>query len=409
MPLGPLSGTPIGASGSCGARYGPKQRDQRARTRRSATPTRAGAACAGSAGGRVTPARRSFGTSSITIRSAIRLISDVDDGDQHRDRLHERDVAVLDGDHELRADARVGEHVLDDDDAADQPLQVLGEHLHARRERVAQRVAAAARAARRARSAAPSARTRSAAPRPCRRAPCGCRPRASASSSVATGSTSLVGLVERAGARRARSRPAAASRSRRRRLPTSSEPITNSGSEIAASEPSEIDVVGQRARVHGGEHPEPERERDHQQRRDRREDHRVLDRVRDQRPDRRALRALREADRASRRDRRARARRASPCTAAPAGRSRRSRWFSWADGRRVAVPPQHDARGVARQELGADEDHDRGDEQRRRAPRPGDLRPTNRSTGDASAGLNPGARPRARQTRRPVPSRAMRP
>ena len=43
--------------------------------------------------------------------------------------------------HELLADARVGEEVLDDDDAADQVLDVLREDLDARRERVAQRVA----------------------------------------------------------------------------------------------------------------------------------------------------------------------------------------------------------------------------------------------------------------------------
>ena len=41
----------------------------------------------------------------------------------------------------LLADPRVGEQVLDDDDAADQILDVLSEHLHARPERIRHRVA----------------------------------------------------------------------------------------------------------------------------------------------------------------------------------------------------------------------------------------------------------------------------
>ena len=59
-----------------------------------------------------------------------------------RDRLHRPHVADGDGVDELLAEARVVEEVLDDDDPADEVLDVLGEDLHARRQRVAQRVPA---------------------------------------------------------------------------------------------------------------------------------------------------------------------------------------------------------------------------------------------------------------------------
>ena len=56
---------------------------------------------------------------------------DVERGDEDRDRLHLAHVADRDGVDELLAEPGVGEQVLDDDDAADQVLDVLREHLHA--------------------------------------------------------------------------------------------------------------------------------------------------------------------------------------------------------------------------------------------------------------------------------------
>ena len=65
---------------------------------------------------------------------------DVDRRDHDRDRLHRAHVADRDRVDELLPDTRVVEQVLDDDDPADQVLDVLREDLHRRRERVAKRV-----------------------------------------------------------------------------------------------------------------------------------------------------------------------------------------------------------------------------------------------------------------------------
>ena len=65
---------------------------------------------------------------------------DVDRRDHDRDRLHRPHVADRDRVDELLPDARVVEEVLDDDDPADQVLDVLREDLHRRRERVAKLV-----------------------------------------------------------------------------------------------------------------------------------------------------------------------------------------------------------------------------------------------------------------------------
>ena len=198
-------------------------------------------------------------------------------------------------------------------------------------------------------------------------------------------------VVQRIGCPAARSRRAAGRRGRRRTLPTSSDPITNSGSAIAASDPIEMTWSSQRPREHGREHAEPERERDHQQRGDRREDERVLDRIRDQRPDRRAASRPAPARPPSRRDRRARARRSQsrvllPRRACPGAAACAAACTVVG----VAVAAEHDARGISRQELRAGEDHERGDEQRHDA-RPASAAATKRSTGEASRRLAAGA------------------
>ena len=84
---------------------------------------------------------------------------DVERRDQDRDRLHLAHVADRDRVDELLAEPGVGEEVLDDDDAADQVLEVLREDLDASaRARCAAR-SARRRAARGSRSGAPSGRS----------------------------------------------------------------------------------------------------------------------------------------------------------------------------------------------------------------------------------------------------------
>ena len=139
---------------------------------------------------------------------------DVDRGEQDRDRLHLAHVADRDRVDELLADARVGEEVLDDDDPADQVLDVLREDLDARaRARCAGR-SARPPAARGSRSAAPSGRSPPRASRSSRRAPCGSTPRSVTPSSVRTGRTSVVGSRQRARRPAGSARPAAARRAR---------------------------------------------------------------------------------------------------------------------------------------------------------------------------------------------------
>ncbi len=117
-----------------------------------------------------------------------------------------------------------------------------------------------------------------------------------ASSRVTTGSTSRLGsssgllpggTIATGGNQRSATKNTA----------TSSEAITNSGIEIATSEPSEIAWSVGLPDADRGQHPQSERQRNHQHRRDRGEDQRVLQRPRDQVPDRSALGPLRERHR----------------------------------------------------------------------------------------------------------------
>ena len=117
-----------------------------------------------------------------------------------------------------------------------------------------------------------------------------------ASSSVATGSTSFVGSLSGLSPG-GMSATGGSTSSHTKKTPISSEPITNSGSAIAASDPIEIAWSTGPPRVDGRERAQAQRERDHEERRHERQDQRVLDRVRDQVPDRRVLLPLREADR----------------------------------------------------------------------------------------------------------------
>ena len=117
-----------------------------------------------------------------------------------------------------------------------------------------------------------------------------------ASSSVATGSTSLVGSLSG-------SPPGGTSATGGQPVEPDEEdadqqrPDHELGQRDRRQRADRDRVVDRSARVDGGERAQPERERDHEQRRDRGQDQRVLDRVGDQIPDRRGLLALRQADR----------------------------------------------------------------------------------------------------------------
>src|SRR5215467_2262371 len=52
----------------------------------------------------------------------------VDGGDDQDRALDERQIVPLDGEHQEPAEPRIGEHRLNDDDAADQPADIDGQH-----------------------------------------------------------------------------------------------------------------------------------------------------------------------------------------------------------------------------------------------------------------------------------------
>ena len=75
---------------------------------------------------------RSRGLTRIDEHVREHVEDDVDGGDQHRERLHDRDVAVVNAVDERRPDPGVAEHVLDHDDAAGEVGEVEGRHLDRR-------------------------------------------------------------------------------------------------------------------------------------------------------------------------------------------------------------------------------------------------------------------------------------
>ena len=164
------------------------------------------------------------------------------------------------------------------------------------RERVPQRVAPAAPCPRRARSGAPSGRTRSAASPASPHAPSGCRrrgSRAAASRPAARASSGRPADCRPAGTIATGGRTSRPTKN----TPTSSDPITNSGNAIAASDPSEITLSIQRPANTAASTPSPSESGIIRSAVIPARITRVLDRVRDQRPDRRVLLALCQPDR----------------------------------------------------------------------------------------------------------------
>ena len=169
------------------AEQGHRDEDDHERERRSACATAAstGAAARRSAGGRLTTS--GSGVTAMSEAMAHRRVlkarrdhdrgdvgehveDDVDRRDQHRQRLHDRQVVVRDPVTQRAADAGVVEDVLDHDHAAGQVREVDRDHLEGRPERVRQRVTRDARSARAGPSAGPSRRSRTRAPRSSTRA-----------------------------------------------------------------------------------------------------------------------------------------------------------------------------------------------------------------------------------------------
>src|SRR6476646_7425594 len=96
---GPESGRPIGTRGSCGAKYGPKAATS---TTNTTMPNPIAPDRVRRKRSRALPR---LGHEQHDDQVGEQVQHDVDDRDQHRDRLHDGDVPVLDGVHEHRADA----------------------------------------------------------------------------------------------------------------------------------------------------------------------------------------------------------------------------------------------------------------------------------------------------------------
>ena len=185
-----------------------------------------------------------------------------------------------------------------------------------------------------------------------------------ANSSVATGRISLVGSLERA-------LPGRDDRDRRQHVQPDEE---HAHQQRADHELRQRDrrqrhdrdgVVGRAPGVDGRDSAQAQRQRDHEQGGDHRQDQRVLDRIRDQRPHRRVLLALGEADRGV-------AQVTVHEPAQPVGVLGRQRLVEVhlllqpLHGRRRGTAAQHHAGGVAGQDGGADEDQHRRHQQRHR-------------------------------------------